>query len=90
MDDRVVPQNRRAFLGRLGKTIAVGLGFGLMTGHNALAKADVCGIWCTDTGSQGSCPSGQNSYHCISSPCGYDYWTCEAPHGNYCACNGCC
>ena len=91
MEDKVVPQDRRAFLRRLGKTLAVGVGLGLVTGgHNALATTNICGIWCTDTGSQGSCPSGQHSYHCISSPCGYDYWTCETPHGNYCACNGCC
>lgn len=90
MQGERVSQDRRAFLGRLGKTLAVGLGFGLITSGSASARTDVCGIWCTDTGGQGSCQSGQHSYHCVSSPCGYDYWTCEVPHGNYCACNGCC
>ena len=89
MDDQVASQDRRAFIGRLGKTLAAGLGFGLLASGNAFGKADVCGIWCTDMG-QGSCPSGQHSYHCVSSPCGYDYWDCEARTGNYCACNGCC
>jgi hypothetical protein len=88
MEGELVPQDRRAFLRRLGKTLAVGLGFGLITSGSASARTDVCGIWCSDMG-QGGCPSGQTSHHCISSPCGYDYWECSAP-GSYCACNGCC
>jgi len=81
--------NRRSFLGKLGTTLAVGLGFGLMTSAKARGITDICGIWCTDMGT-GGCSSGQHSYHCVSSPCGYDYWDCESRTGNYCACNGCC
>jgi hypothetical protein len=85
----LAPQDRRTFLGKVGKTLAVGLGLGLMTSAGASATTDVCGIWCTDQG-PGSCCPGCHNFHCVSGPCGYEYDDCNSHTSSYCACNGCC
>jgi hypothetical protein len=87
--------DRRSFLGKLGKTLAVGLGFGLLTGERAGGTSNVCGIYCfvVSCGS-GTCnnqPCSGNCFHCVSTPCGYDYWDCSTHAcSSYCACPGCC
>jgi hypothetical protein len=78
-------QDRRSFLGQLGKTVAVGLGLGLLTGSSASGRTDACAIYCYQacgySCSAGACP-GQpacsgNCFHCVSG-CGYDYYECQA------------
>jgi hypothetical protein len=74
MNDRLVQQDRKAFLGRLGKTLAVGLGFGLLTTGTASARTDTCAIFCTPT-SCTPCGSGSYPYHCTTL-CGYSFDDC--------------
>jgi hypothetical protein len=82
-DPALAPQDRRAFLGRLGKTLAVGLGFGLLTSGNASARTDVCAIFCSPacgySCSSGGCPGvpacSGNCFYCTTM-CGYNYYDC--------------
>ena len=74
MEHQLVPQNRRAFLARLGKTLAVGLGFGLMSTSGASAKTNFCAIFCSPT-SCTPCGSGMYPYHC-DTMCGYSFDDC--------------
>jgi hypothetical protein len=62
---------RRAFVGRLGKTLAVGLGAALAPA--AAARADGqdgsthCCLSTCDLPNGGSCPSGTRKYYCTGS-----------------------
>jgi hypothetical protein len=89
----LVPQDRRRFLSTLGKTLAVGVGFGLAAAPRAFGRADVCGIWCSYVSTNCDCNGthcDNNCFHCVSTQCGYDYWECSTQSGSYCACQGCC
>ena len=83
-EEELVPQDRKAFLAKLGKTLAVGLGFGLVVGTNASARTDTCAIFCspvcgTYSCANGTCPGvpacANNCFHCTTL-CGYDYYDC--------------
>ena len=82
--------DRRSFLGKLGKTLAVGLGFGLVTSAGAAARTDACAIYCSPVGSSCSTaccdnpPCSTNLFHCTTL-CGYDYYQCMSH-----ACSGFC
>ena len=90
--------NRRSFLRNLGKTLAVGVGFGLLTNANASGTTNVCGITCSvvSCGCGGAVcgdvgPCFGNCFYCVSGPCGYSYYECSAhPCTGFCACDNCC
>jgi hypothetical protein len=69
-----VSHDRRTFLSKLGKTFAVGLGFGLVAATSASARTDACAIFCSPT-SCTTCGSGKYPYHCTTL-CGYDFYDC--------------
>jgi hypothetical protein len=77
------PQNRRKFLGNLGKTLAVGLGVALVTSEPAFAQCD--GIICRPVGNNcsgepfGYCNGtlcGGQCFHCTG--CGNDFYYCTS------------
>jgi hypothetical protein len=76
--------DRRSFLGKLGKTLGVGLGLSLATSESALGRSGSCETQCHPVA--GSCetacctgnpPCPTNLFHCITA-CGYDYYQCMA------------
>jgi hypothetical protein len=83
-------QNRRSFLGKLGKTLAIGLGFGLIGGRGAWASTDACAIFCSPKSGCPRCNTSNctstncHSFHCTTQ-CGYSFDAC-LNHG----CSGYC
>ncbi len=86
--DEELAHDRRSFLGKLGKTLAIGLGFGLLTSASASGTTNSCAIWCeAHCGGPecGTCGSGEYCYFCRTQ-CGYDFWSClsHSPCGSFC------
>jgi hypothetical protein len=76
MDDpEFALQNRRAFLSKLGKTLAVGLGFGLMANATASGTSNNCETQCFPIGDCSGCTSPDKYFHCHT-VCGDDYNFC--------------
>jgi hypothetical protein len=74
LDEERTSHDRRAFLGRLGKTLAVGLGFGLLSSTSASGSSTACAIFCSPT-SCTHCATGKYPYHCTTL-CGYSFNDC--------------
>ena len=88
--------NRKMFLASLGKTLAVGLGLGLLTSEKASATTAGCETRCFPVSGScdsacctGSPPCPTNLFHCITD-CGYDFYQCYAQScANAFCLNGC-
>ena len=87
-DAYFVPHDRGSFLKKLGATLAVGLGVGLVASEPALAACS--GIICYPFPGNGSC--GGNPYCGGNTLCGANCFVCRGcgePDFYYCTTHGC-
>jgi hypothetical protein len=81
-------QDRRSFLGKLGRTFAIGLGVSLVGARSAWATGDACAIFCSPKAGCPSCTTDCTGschfFHCTTL-CGYSFDAC-LNHG----CSGYC